>query len=137
MGKYEKVHAENLDTEKLTYEDLRFLYGTGQAYIISGEGRHKKTGYRIGAMTPVGDLEISEWCSLMYELIERTGEQELHAALVQWLTDHFPGQHSKDECEKEALKLHSMRIFENVDWTDYEVFNRQYHSLMKGGEKDD
>ena len=135
MEKYEKVRAENLDTEKFTYADLRFLYGTGQAYTISGEGRHKKTGYRVGAMTPVGDLEISEWCSLMHELIERTGEQELYAALVQWITDHFPALHSKDEREKEALELHSMRIFENPKWVDYEAFNQKYHSLIEGSGK--
>lgn len=61
MTKYQVVKAAELDAEKLTFEDLRCHFGTGRSYVISGTGRDRKTGYRTGVQTDVGDIEVSEW----------------------------------------------------------------------------
>lgn len=69
MVKYQTVRAADLDVKKLTFEDLRYLHGTGRSYVISGTGHDRKTGYRTGVQTNVGDIEVSEWKELMKELI--------------------------------------------------------------------
>lgn len=63
--------------EKLKFSDLRVHYGTGRSIHVSGTGRDKKFRYRCGAMTDLGDLEISEWKSLLNALIEYHGEKEI------------------------------------------------------------
>ena len=124
MARYDVVRASELDTEQLTFDDLRYMHGTGRSYTISGTGRDRKMGYRTGVQTPVGDLEISEWCQLLKQLIERSGETELHTLLELWVKEHAPWLHTRGEYEKEALILHSMRIFEDPQWVDYEAFNQ-------------
>ena len=35
MGKHDVIHASDLNDEQLTFENLRYLYGTGRSYIIT------------------------------------------------------------------------------------------------------
>ena len=91
MGKHDVIHASDLNDEQLTFENLRYLYGTGRSYIISGSGKYRKMGYRMGVQTELGDLEESEWQQLMRALIKKAGEQELHLQLLQWVTNHCAG----------------------------------------------
>ena len=70
--------------EDITFADLRVHYGTGRSIHVSGTGRDKKFRYRYGAMTDLGDLEISKWKSLINALIERHGEQKIQRQLRQW-----------------------------------------------------
>ena len=130
MSKYEKIRAEDLDQEHLTYDDLRYLYGTGQSYIISNDGRKKNYGYRFGVMTRLGDMEISQWEMLLRRLIERSGEQALQENLLNWVTKHYPYLRTEREQQIEALALHSARIFEDPKWVDFEAFRREYGHLL-------
>ena len=63
--------------EELKFSDLRVHYGTGRSIHVSGTGRNKKFRYQYGTMIVLGDLEISEWKSLLNVLIEYHGEQEI------------------------------------------------------------
>lgn len=111
--------------EKLKFSDLRVHYGTGRSFLISGTGRDKKYGYRHGMMTDLGELEISEWKSLITSLIAYRGEQELQEQLWQWSKESgWPSR--KDELEVHALELHAARIFDDPAWADYIPFNRKY-----------
>lgn len=110
----------------ISFETLRVHYCTGRSYLIKGEGRNKIYGYRHGVMTDLGDLEKSEWISLMKELIEQHGEQVLQEHLRQWCQERFPRFHRKDELEQEALELHAARIFDDPEWVSYIPFNRRY-----------
>lgn len=112
--------------EELKFSDLRVRYGTGRSIFVSGSGRDKKYRYRYGAMTDLGDLEISEWKSLMNALIDYHGERELQEQLRQWSKTECLFLHSKDEVEEYALELHASRIFDNPAWVDYIPFNRKY-----------
>lgn len=112
--------------EDITFENLEYKYGTGRAYTISGTGRDRVTGYRAGVQTKLGDIEISEWMDLIRGLIERSGEQKLNAALVEWLTEHNYCRASKSKITQKALELHSMRIFDNPSWVDFLPFNERY-----------
>ena len=112
--------------EELTFSDLRYRFGTGRAFIISGTGRDKKYGYRHGVMTSIGDIEISEWKELMRALISRCGEEELHTQLCEWEMENTPWSHTKAETLENALELHSMRIFDDPQWVDFIPFNRKY-----------
>ena len=130
MQKNDKIRAEDLDQEHLTFEDLCYLYGTGQSYIISNDGRKNYYGYRFGVMTRLGDLEISQWEMLLRRLIERSGEQALQENLLNWVTEHCTYLHTKQERQTEALVLHSMRIFEDPRWVDFEAFRRECGHLL-------
>lgn len=134
MTKYQVVKAAELDAEKLTFKDLRCHFETGQSYVISGRGRDRKTGYRTGIQTNVGDIEVSEWKMLMKDLIRRSDEEFLYKLLFQWVSQNIPWLHTKQEYELYSLKLHAMRIFENPDWADYEAFKDYCCSSQTGGD---
>lgn len=111
---------------ELKFSDLRVHYGTGRSIHVSGTGRDKKFRYRCGAMTDLGDLEISEWKSLLNALIEYHSEQEIQQQLRQWSKAECPWLHSNDEVEEYALQLHASRIFDDPEWAGYISFNLQY-----------
>ena len=119
--------------ENITFENLRYQYGTGRAYTISGTGRDRVTGYRVGVQTKLGDIEISNWMDLMQKLIEKSGEQDLHAALIEWLSEHNYRKVGKSEIAREAMELHSGRIFDNEEWVDFLPFNRRYRPEALSG----
>lgn len=137
MTKYQVVRASQLNAETLTFEDLRCHFGTGRSYVISGTGRDRKKGYRTGIQTNVGDIEVSEWKTLMKDLIQRSGEEALYKLLFQWVSQTTPWLHTKQEFELEALELHAMRIFDNPEWADYEAFRDYCRSAQTGGDPDD
>ena len=110
----------------LTFQDLQLRYQTGRSFIVSGTGRNRVYGYRNGVMCAIGDLEWSEWCQKVRDLIQKAGETELHAQLLAYLKDHNYGKVSKQELEFEALKLHTSRIFDNELWIGYLGFNQKY-----------
>ena len=114
------------EVANLTFEQIRFMYGTGRAIHISGTGRDKVYDYRNGCMTKLGDIEESEWQALMKFLIERDGEQELFKQLLMWETEHNFCDSDKKTLERDTLIKHSMRIFEDVKWVDYVRFNQRY-----------
>lgn len=115
-----------VEIKKLKFSELRVRFGTGRSFLISGSGRDKRYGYRNGVMTELGDLEISEWKSVLTELIAYHGEQGLQEQLREWCKESYLWLHSKAEVEEEALTLHAARIFDDPAWVDYIPFNRKY-----------
>lgn len=123
----------DIQEKDITFENLSYQYGTGCAYTISGEGRNRVTGYRTGVETKLGDIEISEWMDLMQGLIEKSGELALNGALIEWLAEHNYRKASKSEIAREAMELHSNRIFDNEEWVDFLPFNRRYRPEALSG----
>ena len=115
-----------MNTENLTFDNLRFMYGTGRGYMISGTDRYKTTGYRQGVMCKLGDLDQTEWIRLMHELIERTGEQMLYQQLLQWYTEHNYARDTPAALKMEALQAHSHRLFDSERWVFFVDFNRRF-----------
>lgn len=109
-----------------TFADLRVHYGTGRSYTVSGEGRNRVLGYRVGKMCNAGDIEVSDWCQMVREVIRRFGEQELQAQLLSFLKDRNYTKAPKTALEEEALELHAARIFDNPEWVYFVDFNEQY-----------
>lgn len=110
----------------LNYSDLRCHYQTGRSYVISGEGRNRVYGYRNGIQCDLGDIEQKEWCQMVKEVIQQSGEQELFQQLLQHLKEHNYAKESNKELEFKGLLLHASRIFDNEVWVDYLKFNRKY-----------
>ena len=115
-----------MNTENLSFDDLRFMYGTGRGYLISGTGRNKITGYRQGVMCKLGDLDQAEWIRLMQELIERAGEQMLYQQLLQWYTEHNYTRDTPAALKMEALQAHSHRLFDSERWVFFVDFNKRF-----------
>ncbi len=110
---------------EITFEDLRVHYGTGRAFTVISNGYEKKTHYRSGMMTNLGDIKKSEWISMMKALIAREKEEYLQAYLKEWFCDD-PVYHDKNDLELHTLELHAMRIFDDELWVDFIPFNRKY-----------
>ena len=111
---------------ELTFEDLRCHYQNGRALLLSGEGRNRVYGYRTGVQCKLGDIERSEWIRMVKDSIDRAGEQELYAQLLQHLKDHNYTRDSRSELEYKALELHAARIFDDELWVDFLQFNQKY-----------
>ena len=110
----------------MTFTELRVHYRTGRAYTISGSGRDRVTGYRSGIMCDLGDIEESEWCQMVRDLIDQSGEKELHNQLLEYIRETYPWCKTKAEREQEALELHTCRIFDNKKWVSFTEFNQKY-----------
>ena len=111
---------------ELTFADLRIHYYTGQSYLISGEGRNKVFGYRHGVMTNIGDLSEDEWTRLAMQLIEQSGEQELHQQLHTWEKEHSHWKRKELRFELDVLSMHMARLPDDPAWRDFIPFNRKY-----------
>ena len=120
---------------ELTFEDLRGHFGTGRAYTISGKGRDRVMGYRVGMQCNLGDIEISEWKAMVRTLIEQTGEQALFEHLLTYLKEQNYAKVSKTELEQEALELHAARIFDDQLWVNFIPFNRRFRPEALRGVK--
>ena len=117
---------EEIDTEHLTFDDLCCHYETGRSITTHGSGRDKKSTYRNGVGTNIGDIEKKLWCKLVKKLIDRHGEQELYQQLRAWVKENCLWLKTEAEMEMESLILHTSRIFDNQQWVGFIPFNRQY-----------
>ncbi|WP_313529291.1 hypothetical protein [Anaerotignum sp.] len=113
------------DLERLTFENLQYHLSLGQS-TSTGSGRNKEYTYKHGVRTPLGVIEETEWYQLMEQLIERSDEQWLLDALIQWEKERNYTRATSADLRKEALRLHSSRIFDKPKWVYYIPFNRQY-----------
>lgn len=111
---------------ELAFSDLCVHFRTGRSYVISGTGKDRKYGYRIGVKCDAGDLEISEWRREVRALIERAGEEQLFEQLHEFMKQHNYCHSSKTELEDEVLELYACRIFDNEAWVLFVEFNRLY-----------
>ena len=74
----------------------------------------------------LGDIERSEWCQLVKDLIVHKNEQGLYQQLLQYLKEHNYTNATRAKLEQEALVLHAARIFDNESWVGVLEFNRKY-----------
>lgn len=118
-------NASDIDPASITFTSLRWHYGTGIA-ISSGTGIYKKSGYRNGVMTDLGDIKESTWCELAEKLIQDSHEQWLLDALFLWEQEHNYAKKSKAELRVEALYAHIRRIFDDPKWAYFIPFNRRF-----------
>lgn len=120
------VRGAKMPLPEITFESLVSMYGTGRSVTISGSGRDRKTRYRAGHMTALGDIEESAWASLVEALVEREGERELFQSLLAYITDTCHWLHSTKERHEYALQVHCRRLFDNPQWAGYTEFNNQH-----------
>lgn len=115
----------DIDASELSFENLRLHYFTERSDIRLFKGKRERK-YISYASTALGEIELSEWCNLSRQLIERSGEQQLQAQLYDWVSEHTFGNSSEKEMRRESLELHMSRIFDNPEWVGYVEFNGQY-----------
>lgn len=120
------INGTVYDLQKLTFSQIRIRFKTGRSYIISGSGRNRKCGYRLGCMTEIGNIEYSHWSQLIQYMIQRDNEQQLQENLLNWIKENCPWLHTQAEQKDYALQLHAARIFDCKEWVDYEKFNKLY-----------
>jgi len=113
---------KDIGTSTLTFSQLRQRYYTGRNLTISGEGRDRKTKYRTGVMTEIGDIEIFIWEKMVYELIVKSNELPLFERLMAWCRKE-PFLLNEAERKTYALTLHAARLFENKEWAGYTDFH--------------
>ena len=111
----------------LTFKKVSLKYGTGRSNTFNTPNG-KKTSYRHGVMTEIGDIEVSVWMQIVEYLIRKANEIELYNNLLEWVTDTMKWSENESERRKYALKLHAARIFGNPEWVDYTAFNTKYRT---------
>ena len=74
----------------------------------------------------MGELEEKLWYQLVESLIQKAGEQALLDALIEWESNHNYTRDSPQEVRKEALRLHTARLFDDPRWIHFVPFNRKY-----------
>ena len=76
------ITIDNLEhiPESATFQDLRYLHGTGRSKTSIGAYGRKHSDYRFGAQTEIGDIEISVWEAAMHRLIRNSGEEALYSS---------------------------------------------------------
>ncbi len=109
----------------ITFEDIRWQYGVFRCNS-TGSGRDKRYFPWRGVKTALGEIEEKDWCKLAESLIEFAGETDLLKYLLQWYDEHKYPQSSAAEVRKEALQLHTARIFDNPQWVGFVPFNTKY-----------
>lgn len=129
-----KQHIDTLtgiDIPSLSFEDIRFKFGTGVG-SSSGRGRDKKLIYRFGVQTEIGDIREDLWYQLAEQVIGLHGEAWLLEALETWCRDY---PRLNFDPHKEALELHCSRIFDCEGWVDYIPFNRRFRPEVVAGRR--
>lgn len=113
------------DLSTITFEDIQWQYGVFRCNS-TGAGRDKKYFPWRGAKTKLGEIEERNWCRLAEAAIEHARETDLLKQLIQWCSEHnFTGA-SAAKIRREALQLHTSRIFDNPQWVGYLPFNKRY-----------
>ena len=109
----------------ITARELRVMHYTGRS-VSCGYGRDKATSYRSGVQTELGDIELSQWRALMWDIIRRSGELELLEQLTEWELETTPWIHTREEAEQRALEAFTNRWFDNPSHRDFTAFNQKY-----------
>lgn len=112
--------------KEISFSDVSLHFWTGRAITERGIGGQKKSSYRTGVQTDIGDIEVTEWESLVAALIEEAGEQSLYDALVVWLREHNYAKEKEKDLRQKAYDLHASRIFDNELWVDFITFNERF-----------
>ena len=124
----EKIdNITQIDPTRITRENLRFMYGTGQGISFKNSQGNKVSNYRVGVQTALGDMEVSLWMELVQKLVEQESDQEIFAQLLEWEKDNnHIGSKTKNDLLREAMKSYTYRIYDNKAWWDYVRFNLKY-----------
>lgn len=117
---------EDINLAEIAFSSIKKRYGTGRAFTFRNSQGDKKTRYRNGCMTAIGDIEKSVWQQVVRELIIRESETELFKNLKCWLKDSKMVFRDDNELEDYALDLHATRIFDCPEWVGYVDFNTKY-----------
>ena len=134
---------ENTDVSCLKYEDLRIVYGTyGSGYeqetTVESESeaaKPKRFTYRLGFLTPLGDIQRNIWYRLAEKLIYHNYEGWITDALQEWYLTHHPGDGTSEKAWQLALKTHIHREHESESWIYYIPWNRENRpSALEGNE---
>ena len=123
-----------IDIRSLGIEDIRFMYGTGISEP-DGFGRQKKRSLRNGVQTQIGDIREDLWYQLAEQVIGLHGETWLLEALEVWCREEMHYPRYGFDLHKEALELHSHRIFDSEGWIDYIAFNRRFRPEVVEGRR--
>ena len=111
--------------EKLTFDDLAQQYDHLESRTQMENGR-RVTRFISYVHTRRGNVERSQWQSMVRELIREAGEEELFQQLLEWTGERTLWLKTEKERENYALELHASRIFDKEEWVDFVPFNRKY-----------
>ena len=115
---------DGIDISKLEFSDIRVMFGTGKSIILSGSGRNKKVGCRIGFQTKIGDIQKDVWVKLAEQLIQQAGEENILERLIEYVKNlAWMKNESAAIIKENALEMHAMRLFEDPAWVGYIPFN--------------
>lgn len=126
MNTTEINSLNGIDTTKLTFDDIRDMYGVFRSES-TGYGRNKTYTTRSGVQTKIGNIRTDIWCLLAEQLIERAGEEDIQNRLVEFVNlMPFMQKSSKSDRKLKSLQLHISRIFDEPSWVAFIPFNESF-----------
>ncbi len=130
MSSYNSDRIDSISAipdEKITHENLRYMYGTGIAIKDDSSRQEKKYRYRHGIQTAMGDIEKSVWIALVNKLIDMENGRELYNQLFEWEKDTCTlHSFTNEDIMISALRGYVSLICDNKGWWDYIRFNMKY-----------
>lgn len=114
-----------LDLKELKYEDISPGPRTGRAYS-EGRGRNKKSWYRTGVMTKIGDIRLDVWIQAAQALIEKNGDEELLKAVMEYRKNDFFHTMTNEEKLTKCLNNVVSRLIDRPEWVGFIPFNAKY-----------
>lgn len=123
-------NINDIDFAQLNCENLRVKYWTGQNQTEIRR-QEKVSHYRHGAMTNLGNIELSVWFRLVQLLIIQNNEQELYDKLYDFYINHemkhfnWCEKDIKAEKKRAVMDIYTRRLFDNPEWACYNDF-KQY-----------
>lgn len=120
------INGTSHQLSEISFEDIQCRVRTGRAVPMRSDGRRKEYSYRFGVLTKFGDIEKSDWMRIVKWVIDFHGESDLFQSILEWEKEQATCQSERNDLERYAMELHTMRIFDNELWLDFIPFNRKY-----------
>ncbi len=119
-----------VDLSKLTYKDIRWMYGTGRS-LSKGSGREKTYTYRSGVMTKIGDIEESVWLKIATEVVKLNDDMHHYNNLCEMLSKgnyrhYYNGPKGETELHKDVLSHCVSQNYNEEQWVCFVEYNQTY-----------
>ena len=115
-----------VDFSKLTFSDLRVMFGTGRSFS-TGSGRDKSYTYRVGCQTAIGDIKEDVWSQIAEVLVAQTGEENILVLLIEYVKSlPWMKREPASKIKQKALELHMNRIFDDPEWVNFISFTEKW-----------
>lgn len=117
----------HIDLATVTTEDLQFKWSTATAKS-TGKGYWKKTTYRTGMETRIGNIEIGVWIKAAEAVIHRDGlDEELEHMTAFYYENNETPAFTREELYRASVGSTLFSLYKDPEWFWFVPYNRKHH----------